>query len=82
MRDLALFDAYRESAYDRDEWRVVATHPRTKEQVVNTNAVNEFTGRVLLKAARSFDADARLEHRRVPSEPAWVRVPEAGDGDA
>lgn len=53
-----------------EQWRVVATHPRTGEELVNTNAVNELTGRVLLKAAQSFDPDARLEHR-LTGETAW-----------
>lgn len=76
----ALLSAGRESAYDHDEWRVVAVHPRSGELLMNEQR-GEGAARVLLKAARTFDPDARMEHRRSGAT-SWVRVREAGGPDA
>lgn len=63
----------RESAYTTDEWRIVAAKPRTREETVNNNARSEWEARALLKVARGFDPEARLERRRAGATD-WEKV--------
>jgi hypothetical protein len=76
----ALLAAGQESAYDRDEWRVMAPDrawPRSWAPI--TDAVQALAE--LAEARRNGIHDAYLQHRRMGAT-EWVRVPEAGGTDA
>lgn len=59
-----------------DEWRVVAVDPRTGLREVN-GPVDEASAKALLKVARRFDPEARLESRIRATD--WVRFEEASE---
>lgn len=61
--------------YRTDEWRVVAVDPRTVRREVVNGPVDEVSARALLKVARRFDPQARLERRIRATD--WVRYEEA-----
>lgn len=72
------YRAGRESAYDRDEWRVCVIEnkhhaPEFQFPAIWCNSENEPEGREDLAMARLEDPDAWLEHRRTGATD-WSRV--------